>query len=159
MVNLKNITQLPVAESVDGLNLVANDNGTAKQIPVSSVGSQTDWNETNESSPAFIKNKPEIGGFDLIIARVGETKTATLVKGSYDAIRNKILSGELPNVRCYAIFDDGVNEPTYDIYNVHKLAFEGSEPNRYLSCFIGDSTSKALELYPDNSVAYWEYED
>jgi hypothetical protein len=38
MANLKNITELPVAESADGLNLIVNDNGVAKQIAASEVG-------------------------------------------------------------------------------------------------------------------------
>ena len=58
MANLKNITELPVAESADGLNLIVNDNGVAKQIAASEVGAQADWNVMDEHSPAFIKNKP-----------------------------------------------------------------------------------------------------
>lgn len=59
-VNLKNITDLPVVESAEGLNLIVNDNGAAKQIAASAVGMQADFNVTDETSPAFIKNKPEI---------------------------------------------------------------------------------------------------
>lgn len=58
MANLKNITDVPVAESAEGLNLIANDDGVAKQIPASIVGAQADWAEMDETSPAFIKNKP-----------------------------------------------------------------------------------------------------
>lgn len=60
MINLKNITELPVAESADGLNLIVNDNGAAKQIAASAVGAQADWSVIDASSPAFIKNKPVI---------------------------------------------------------------------------------------------------
>lgn len=60
MASLKDITQLPVAESADGLNLIVNDNGAAKQIAASAVGAQADWNVEDVSSPAFIKNKPEV---------------------------------------------------------------------------------------------------
>ena len=38
MANLKNITELPVAESTEGLNLIVNDNGAAKQIAADAVG-------------------------------------------------------------------------------------------------------------------------
>lgn len=38
MANLKNINDLPVAESAEGLNLIANDNGAAKQIPAEFIG-------------------------------------------------------------------------------------------------------------------------
>lgn len=38
MANLKNITDLPMAESTEGLNLIVNDNGAAKQIAADKVG-------------------------------------------------------------------------------------------------------------------------
>lgn len=58
MPNFKNITNLPVAESADGLNLIVSDNGSAKQIAASAVGAQADFSVTDKNSPAFIKNKP-----------------------------------------------------------------------------------------------------
>lgn len=58
MANLKSIIELPVASSSEGVNLIVNDNGAAKQIAASAVGAQADWAEINENSPAFIKNKP-----------------------------------------------------------------------------------------------------
>ena len=60
MANLKSITELPVAESADGLNLIVNENGAAKQIAASAVGAQADFAVTDETSPAFIKNKPAV---------------------------------------------------------------------------------------------------
>lgn len=60
MANLKNITELPVANSAGGLNLIVNDSGTAKQIAASKVGAQADWSVTDNTNPAFIKNKPTI---------------------------------------------------------------------------------------------------
>lgn len=59
MANLKSITELPVAESAEGLNLIVNDNGSAKQIAASAVGAQADWAVTDNTNPAFIKNKPK----------------------------------------------------------------------------------------------------
>lgn len=38
MANFKNITDLPVAESAEGLNLIVNDNGSAKQIAADKIG-------------------------------------------------------------------------------------------------------------------------
>ena len=60
MANLKNITELPVAESAEGLNLIVNDNGSAKQIAASAVGAQADWAVTDNTNPSFIKNKPTL---------------------------------------------------------------------------------------------------
>lgn len=38
MANLKSIVELPLVESVDNLNLIVNDDGSAKQIPASALG-------------------------------------------------------------------------------------------------------------------------
>lgn len=47
MTNLKNITDLPVAESAEGLNLIVNDNGAAKQIAAHEVGASS-WNDLKD---------------------------------------------------------------------------------------------------------------
>ena len=104
--NLKNITELPVAESAEGLNLIVNDNGAAKQIAASAVGAQADWAETDENSPAFIKNKP-VEEFDLDISLVttwdadGNHNIAYTVNSinTYANIKNKILNGKYPNLK------------------------------------------------------------
>lgn len=62
MSNFKKITEVPVAESTENINLIANSNGAAVQVPANQIGAQADWNETDESSPAFIMNKPTGGG-------------------------------------------------------------------------------------------------
>lgn len=53
------ITDLPVSNTAENAKLIANVNGQATQIPASTVGAQPDWNETDETKPAFILNKPE----------------------------------------------------------------------------------------------------
>ena len=58
MANLKNITELPMAESADGLNLIVNDNGAAKQIAASAVGVQADWNQNDPTAADYVKNRP-----------------------------------------------------------------------------------------------------
>ena len=60
MANLKSIVDLPVAESVENATLIVVEGGVAKQVPASEVGAQADWNEADETSPAFIKNKPSL---------------------------------------------------------------------------------------------------
>ena len=77
MTNLKSITELPVAESAEGLSLIVNDHGSAKQIPASEVGAQADFAETDENSPAFIKNKPQVAQSDW--AETDET-SASFIK-------------------------------------------------------------------------------
>ena len=120
MANLKNITDVPVVESAEGLNLIVNDNGAAKQIAASAVGAQADFNVTDESHPAFIKNKPavaqadwnqndstqpdyiknkpdNIGGYDLVID-VTDWENCRIVHGSHAVVKNKILNGTVPSV-------------------------------------------------------------
>lgn len=48
MANLKNITDLPVVESAEGLNLIVNDNGSAKQISADLVGGAASWNDLTD---------------------------------------------------------------------------------------------------------------
>lgn len=59
MANLKNITELPVAQSTEDLMLIANENGNAKQIPVRNIMHQADLKEEDENSPAFVKGQPK----------------------------------------------------------------------------------------------------
>lgn len=54
------ITDLPVSNTAENAKLIANVNGQATQIPASAVGAQPDWNETDETKPSFIMNKPVI---------------------------------------------------------------------------------------------------
>lgn len=48
----------PVDELAQSANVLIEEGGVVKKAPKSMVGAQADWNEVNESSHAFIKNKP-----------------------------------------------------------------------------------------------------
>lgn len=106
MANLKNITELPVAESAEGLNLIVNDNGSAKQIAAGAVGAQADWAETDETSPAFVKNKPvEEWDFDFTCEFLWnaenndfDTPIYTVNAGMFENVKNKILNG-VPKIK------------------------------------------------------------
>lgn len=78
MANLKNITELPLAESADGLNLIVNDNGAAKQIAASAVG--------NGGGLIF-----EVG--DGEYSQTGPT-SYTITK-NYDALYEAVMSGKI----------------------------------------------------------------
>lgn len=107
MANLKSITELPVAESAEGLNLIVNDNGAAKQIAASAVGAQADWTETDENSPAFVKNKPiEEWDIDIDIESIydeteDDMRTTYTVNymNTFENIKNKILHGIQPKCK------------------------------------------------------------
>lgn len=40
--------------------VLVEDDGDIKRVPKSAIGAQADWNVSDESSPAFIKNKPNV---------------------------------------------------------------------------------------------------
>lgn len=113
MANLKNIADLPVAESAEGLNLIVNDNGAAKQIAASAVGTSS-WNdlkdkpfysETDEDGNETVhkldaKYLPE---YDVIV----DVNTQTVTKGSYDGLRSIILNGEMPKGKIFGTNEEG----------------------------------------------------
>lgn len=163
MANLKNITDLPVAESAEGLNLIVNDNGSAKQIAASAVGAQADWAEMDETSPAFIKNKPveewdldftcnitfntEIGDFDEPVF--------TINTGTFKGVKNKILnevpkikvvmSGQIPvgtftqSSECYAMY---AYMPDDEVPEAIGISFYAVSDGRYMN----------VMLLPDNTI-------
>ena len=45
-------------------NVLIEEDGEIKKAPKSAIGSQADWNETDETNPAYILNKPtSLGGY------------------------------------------------------------------------------------------------
>lgn len=72
MANLKNITELPLAESAEGLNLIVNDNGAAKQIPASAVGG---------NGGVFVMDMTTLTPPDLTNTDYGNTVKEALLNG------------------------------------------------------------------------------
>ena len=128
MANLKNITELPMAESADGLNLIVNDNGAAKQMPASAVSVQADWDQNDPTKSDYVKNRPfyeaedgevhkipekylpdGIGGssegwdavilVDWNVTDVSTSHTPTIESGEFENIINKLDSNEFPRIK------------------------------------------------------------
>lgn len=117
MANLKNIADLPLVTSANGVNLLINDNGLAKQIAASAVGAQANWDTTDSSAPSFILNKPNYSPLVLNAetdytsdSATGDAALAAILAGrqilvrvpnadgnSYTAIYSPILMYQLPN--------------------------------------------------------------
>lgn len=87
MANLKNITDLPVAESAEGLNLIVNDGGSAKQIATSAV--------LGKEVKAYI---------DVTYDRDTQTSSYTLSGATFEEIVNVYSNGDLPKITL-RIFD------------------------------------------------------
>lgn len=61
MIKLKDIAELPVAESAESVSFVVHEDGVAKQVPASEViipQVQADWDNRDSSSPGYILNRP-----------------------------------------------------------------------------------------------------
>lgn len=53
-----------VEQTTADTNILIEENGEISKVSKSLVGAQADWNETDETNPAFIMNKPEaLGGY------------------------------------------------------------------------------------------------
>jgi hypothetical protein len=77
----KKLTDVELVESATEPNLLIEDGGDIKKISASNIAVpqvKADWDEENESSPAFIMNKPDLssigGGANVV--------TYTLVSGA-----------------------------------------------------------------------------
>lgn len=168
MANLKNITELPLAESADGLNLIVNDNGAAKQIAAHEVGAQADWAEMDETSPAFIKNKP-IEEWDLDITvnmsvnpdGGGFIFEPVINSGTFDIVKNKILNNEQPKIKSHIVFTlpvdtSKISHESSVIYAVGYMpeGFGDDFPEEVglLGQSIFADTFLFYSLYPDNTI-------
>lgn len=174
MANLKNITELPVAESADGLNLIVNDNGAAKQIAASAVGAQADWAVTDETSPAYVRNKPMIPtkmsdleeewDFDANVTVSWDANSSSMVHSytvnfsNFESCKNKIMNGIQPKAKIVWYEQAGENTPSaYGIpykgmYIIPAEAMGEGSPEMIELEVEGMNYDVYLALLPDNSV-------
>ena len=164
MTNLKNITDLPVAESAEGLNLIVNDNGAAKQIAAGAVGAQADWAETDETSPAFVKNKP-VEEWDLDFTcdfafnaenNNFDTPIFTINAGTFENVKNKILNG-VPKIKV-VINTQLPNGTVIQRSECHAMyapenSLDGNPEIIGINFYwVFDDSNIPVTLYPDNTI-------
>lgn len=123
MANLKNITDVPVAESAEGLNLIVNDNGVAKQIPASAVGK---------------------GNYDVIL----DTNTGTIIQGSYDNLRSIILNGDIPKGKAIGRGDDNVTH----IGSLYHASCYHEYGEQLILLFVFDAFTFKVTMTPDETT-------
>lgn len=153
MANLKNITELPVVESADGLNLIVNDNGSAKQIAASAVGAQADWNVTDETNPAFVKNKPEIAQADW--AETDETSMAFIKNKPVEEFDLDITTNISLNSDGDVLFSSTLNAGTFDMVKSKILQNEHIKIKvRFIVPAYENNSINGIEIYLINSVSY-----
>lgn len=110
MAEFKKLSAVETVEAVsETANVLIEENGIIKRAAKSEIGAQADWAETNESSPAFIKNKPEYDlDMNIILARVDvygnyHFEYDVHYVNSFENILTKLENGICP--RCKVVFD------------------------------------------------------
>lgn len=63
-IDFKRLGEVDVNDSpADDANVFIEEEGVVKRTPKSAIGAQSDWNETDETKPSYIVNKPtSLGG-------------------------------------------------------------------------------------------------
>lgn len=114
MANLKNITELPLAESADGLNLIVEQDGVAKRVAADAVSGS--------------------GGADLDLWFNFETGEYVVFAGSYDSLVEKMVNNAPFSVRAvekgndYNYYPQKITEVNYksDIEQITVFCDNGS---------------------------------
>ena len=150
MANLKNITELPMAESAEGLNLIVNDNGSAKQIAASAVGAQADWNEMDENSTSYIKNRPFWTGeinYTTLVDKLTLNFSSTGFYGQKSIDPIEIIENE----KYFVTFDDEQYECVAFFHNYGNCASLGDE-NRMNGS--GEGLPFFITNYGNNTIVF-----
>lgn len=124
MAEFKKITEVEVVESVNAEDTVLiEQDGVAKRAPKGSIGAQSDWNETDESSPAFIKNKPDVSGGGVMWIHlhegdvyIGKEKDEPLTTENIEKLEQGFANGL---VRTYMVAGEHVYLGTLVGYNIN----------------------------------------
>lgn len=106
---MKRLSEVSKVENVNSdATVLIEQNGEVARAPKGKIGSQADWNETDETSPAFILNKPANGssvdnfyfvsngayaGFVHGIDETGEQVGGQALKDSFDSGNIVLLRG------------------------------------------------------------------
>lgn len=124
MANLKNIVDLPVAESAEGLNLIVNDNGSAKQIAASEVGVKS-WNDLKDKpfgaeakKIAIFENQNTVGD-DYSVIEIDPLHLTKLKVGDFIEI---VYNGVSYLTVLKAPFEDG-SSAAYEIGNLALIGY------------------------------------
>lgn len=151
MANLKNITDLPIAESAEGVNLIVNDNGAAKQIAANSVvGKVKTINgvEPDENGNVEIDIPEGFSGnsYDMVIN--GGDITAT--DGIFDAIVSSFDNQKTVNVNVWEKGTDDEGHPCFWRLNVTQIINAGKQ------IFIVEDSGGFVTLYEDGRINYYK---
>lgn len=101
------LSDVEIVETSQTANLLIEEDGEIKRLPVSNFDTipnvQADWNETDDTSPAFIVNKPEISGGGKVINFSVDSGVFMADGESLNAqqVVDKWRNGEVLRYNCY----------------------------------------------------------
>lgn len=146
-----------VVEPAQSANVLIEEDGVIKKAPKSVIGAQADWNEVDESSPAFIKNKPD---YDLDI-----TVTLTRIDASgnyewdydvhyiktFEEVVEKLENGICPRIKAKfdtrsCVIDDPDNYYVYHTLSVGCSEYGADYIEEYGDLLFGTFTFNAFQL-------------
>lgn len=151
MANLKNITELPVAESAEGLNLIVNDNGAAKQIAANSVvGKVKTINgvEPDENGNVEIDIPEGFSGnsYDVVIVYEGDN---TATEGIFEAIVSGFDSQKPVNVNAWKKGTDNDGYPCFWRLNITQIINLGKQIS------IEEDSGGVITIREDGWINYY----
>ena len=175
MAEFKKLSAVEAVETVsETANVLIEENGVIKRAAKSEIGAQADWAEMDESSPAFIKNKP-IEEYDLDVSVTasysdddGLMFESNINSGSFDKVKNKILKNESPNIRMRfnCISPAGCPEMLVESPVVYSVSYlpegffgENSNPELCILLYCSYSMDCTMEtdIMPDGYIETFQY--
>jgi hypothetical protein len=157
----KKLSAVEMVEAVDqATTVLIEKDGVIKRAPKNEVNVQADWAETDSSSPAFIKNKPECDLDIEIVASYYSNEDdgdgfniEYTVKSinTFNNIKNKVFGTSVP--KCTAKLSSqqwGNTESPYAIEFID--GYVGYYPENY----IGDGSPEFIQFsFYGNNVGYY----
>lgn len=110
------LSDVTLADTLDAsANVLVEENGEIKKAPKSVIGAQADWNETDDTNPAYILNKPEsLGGYKYyyyynyyLYKAASPTERPSTIGNANDAISKEAFESDYynsPIMLCDGIF-------------------------------------------------------
>ena len=85
------LSEVEVIETSKGANLLVEEDGEIKRLPASNFNTtpnvQADWNETDDTSPAYIANKPtSLGGGDVETIMICSDSGVVVYHDTYERV-------------------------------------------------------------------------
>lgn len=141
-----NFTKLSDVEQVSniatGANVLVENEGDIQRVPTSLIGAQADWNENDETSPAFILNRPTSLGSPLY---------------AYDSSNRHLYNYEIDKDALIQWLKEGNQFSPYD-YNEQLVTLNNAEKNKFYTDIILNTGVKIFDLNNSEALLAIDYD-